>query len=122
MNWFWVAIGGAVGSVLRFLMARLLPLSASGFPTATLLVNLSGCLLIGMLAVVLPQGWPRLLLVTGVLGGFTTYSGFGLETQMLLQEGRNGTALAYLLITVLGGMICTAAGWKAAQFMNLSAS
>ncbi|MEN9512116.1 MAG: fluoride efflux transporter CrcB [Bacteroidota bacterium] len=118
MNWFWVAIGGAVGSVLRFLMARLLPLSASGFPTATLLVNLSGCLLIGMLAVVLPQGWPRLLLVTGVLGGFTTYSGFGLETQQLLAQGRTSTAFLYLGATWIGGLICTAAGWKAAQFMN----
>ncbi len=122
MNWLWVALGGAIGSCARFALSLAWPFDGKGFPLATLSVNLFGCLLIGILVPLLPQGWPRLLLISGVLGGFTTYSGFGLETQMLLQEGRNGAALGYLVITLLGGIICTAAGWKAAQFMNLSAS
>lgn len=84
-----VGLGGAVGSVLRYAVS--LAFATSSFPYATLLVNLTGCLLIGL---ALPA-WNRapvlsdhlrLILVVGFLGGFTTFSAFGHETAVLLQQ------------------------------------
>ncbi len=86
-----------------------------GFPWGTLLVNLLGCLLVGLLA-----GWlegrdvlreeVRLALVVGVLGGFTTFSSFALEALQLLSHRGAGLAAAYVLASVAGGMAMAGAG------------
>jgi CrcB protein len=84
-----VGLGGAVGSVLRYAVS--LAFAKSSFPYATLLVNVAGCLVIGLAlpawnrAPVLSENL-RLLLVVGLLGGFTTFSAFGHETVVLLQH------------------------------------
>lgn len=111
MNWFWVALGGGLGAVARYgLSGWLLHHNAQQkFPWPTFAVNLSGCLIAGLLfALAAKQDFlspnQRLFLFTGVLGGFTTFSAFGLETVHLLKRGELVTAVAYVLASVLGGV------------------
>lgn len=110
MNLALVFIGGGVGSALRYLLsgwvaARFMP---SGFPAGTLAVNLAGCLIIGLVSgwwlnhPVAPQ-W-KLLVVTGLLGGFTTFSAFSIEMLALVQRQAWGEAAAYALISVIAGL------------------
>jgi CrcB protein len=106
-----VFVGGGCGSALRWaLVLALKPLSL-GFPVATLTINLLGCALIGLLAArLLPLGestastnaWS--LLAVGVLGGFTTFSSFALETTDMLNQGRALHALAYVLLSNVAGI------------------
>lgn len=114
----YVAIGGAVGSVARFKLAGLVmrPFIQWSFPVGTFTVNVLGCLVIGMLAAVGEKyQWfsndARLLLITGLLGGFTTFSAFGLETFNLMRQGALGIALAYAIASVLCGLVCVAIGF-----------
>lgn len=108
-------IGGAVGAVLRYGVGRSLPsLAASGWPWPTLTVNLIGGLCMGMLAGWLvrsgaDEAW-RALLGVGVLGGFTTFSAFGLETLELILGGRSLVALSYVLVSVIGAVVATWVG------------
>ncbi|MEO5707299.1 MAG: fluoride efflux transporter CrcB [Alteraurantiacibacter sp.] len=106
----YVAVGGAVGSVARYQLGRLLtlwlgPPAMAAFPFATLAVNAAGSLAMGLLAGLLlrlggeTDTW-RLLLGTGLLGGFTTFSAFSLETAMLIERGQVGVAGLYALISV----------------------
>lgn len=102
-----VAAGGAAGSVLRHLVALALPAAAGGFPWATLAVNLAGSAAIGAAAALCVQGDLRLLLVTGLLGGFTTFSAFSLEAVTLL--GRHpALAALYVLASLVLGLACFA--------------
>ncbi|KAF1018383.1 MAG: putative fluoride ion transporter CrcB [Paracidovorax wautersii] len=116
----YVAVGGALGSVARYLMGSALATQAVQwglrFPVGTFAVNLIGCLFIGLVAGLadkhaLIAADARLLLVTGVLGGYTTFSSFGLETVMLLKGGNIGLALAYVLGSVVLGVALVALGW-----------
>ncbi|PYB71350.1 MULTISPECIES: fluoride efflux transporter CrcB [Rhizobium] len=106
-----VAIGGAIGSVARYLvglgMTRLMGLS---FPWGTLTVNIVGSFAIGILTELVARRFDastelRLLLVVGVLGGFTTFSSFSLDTMALIERGATAHAFAYVgasLILALG--------------------
>lgn len=115
----WIALGGAAGSVLRYLVSLWL---GRGAPYGTLLVNLTGSFLLALLLAAVPGGgaaqaqW-RLALGTGVLGGFTTYSTFNVETLMLLQRGEAGRALLYIGATVLGALIAGWLGWTAGRWL-----
>jgi CrcB protein len=118
-----VASGGAVGSVLRYLLSgfaqrALVPGAGAvaSFPAGTLVVNVTGSLLIGVLAglaesraVFGPEG--RLLLVTGFLGGYTTFSAFSLETLLLLRAGQTATAFATVGLQVVLGVAAAWAGF-----------
>jgi CrcB protein len=111
MNWLWVALGGGLGAMARYgLSGWLLHHSAQQkFPWPTFVVNVSGCLIAGLLFALAAKHdilSPnlRLFLFTGVLGGFTTFSAFGLETVHLLKRGEMMTAAAYVLASVLGGI------------------
>lgn len=96
-----VALGSAAGGVARYLIAVLwLRAIGAGFPWETLLVNALGSALIGFLAISLPANDSRLLLMTGVLGGFTTFSSFSLQTVELMRAGAAGAALIYILLSV----------------------
>ena len=82
-----VALGGAIGSVLRYLVSLLaLEAFGTGFPWGTLAVNVIGSAAIGVCGGIALAGNPRLLLVTGMLGGFTTFSAFSLETGLLWER------------------------------------
>ena len=120
MAYLLAALGGALGALARWGIAELLPSSPAGWPWATLLVNLTGCLLLGALFAVLvaraPEArWPRPFLAVGVLGGFTTYSAFAVEVVRLTEAGAVVTAGAYVLVSVVGGVVAVAAGTLAAQ-------
>lgn len=112
-----VAGGGALGSVLRFLISRAVP---GAFPYGTLAVNCLGAFAISWLLVSSESRWSwsteqRLFWVTGVLGGFTTYSAFNHETLALFHSGMRGTALIYVLATLFGAWAMGALGWWVAR-------
>lgn len=109
------ALGGALGALARFGVARALPHPPGAWPWATLTVNVTGCLVIGVLLAVLlarfpGHPWLRPFLVTGVLGGYTTYSTFAVDTVQLADAGSWGTAAAYLVASVVGGVIAVVVG------------
>ena len=111
-----IGAGGGLGAIARYLLATAINQSAqSAFPFGTLAVNLLGALAIGLLAGVfeklsLPTDL-RLFLITGILGGFTTFSSFGLETAQLLEYGHVAYALAYVALTNVAGVGLVAVGW-----------
>lgn len=115
MAYVLVALGGALGALARWAVGAALPSSPAGWPWATLLVNLTGCLLIGVLLVVLVERFPgspwlRPLLATGVLGGYTTYSTFAVDVVLLAEAGAWATATGYVVASVLGGLLAVVAG------------
>ena len=118
MTLVYVMLGGAVGSGLRYLLASVLQQSGEGqFPYGTLAANLLGCFLIGVLTALITNGMQisdniRLGLMVGVLGGFTTFSSFGLETIQLMQEGRLGAATTYWSVSNAGGLFAIWLGLK----------
>lgn len=97
-----VAAGGAIGASLRWLVVRWAGQALGlAFPYGTLMVNVAGSLVMGVAAVVMmerfPGSWGRLspFLMTGILGGFTTFSAFSLDTLFLIERGRNLAAATY---------------------------
>ncbi len=107
-----VAAGGALGALARWGLAELMPHGTGGFATSTLLVNLLGVFLLGILMVVVievmaPTRLVRPFLGTGVLGGFTTFSTFALDLHEQLRAGHVGAAAAYLGLTLVGGLAVT---------------
>lgn len=109
-----VAVGGALGSLARYGLAEALPHSRGTLPVATLLVNVLGCLLLGLLVGTLPFArWLRPLLGTGVLGGFTTFSAVALETDQLLDRAP-AVALVYVALSLLLGMGAATLGLRLA--------
>ncbi len=108
-----VFVGGGMGALARYAVSALLPQAANGFPWATLAVNLSGALLIGVLVRTLPDSaaWRAFVLV-GLLGGFTTFSTLSLETLHLLQNRELGLASAYILLSVGAGVLACWVGTR----------
>jgi CrcB protein len=113
-----VALGGALGSVARWGLSGLIQrASGSTWPWGTFAVNVAGSLLIGFIGAlaierVLLSPNSRLLLITGVLGGFTTFSAYSYETVGLLREGRWPAAAAYALGSIVVGVTATIAGYS----------
>jgi CrcB protein len=107
-----VAIGGAAGSVLRFLTSVIaIEVLGPAFPWGTLAVNAIGSFVIGAMAGADVEGQARLLLVTGLLGGFTTFSAFSLEATMLWSRAP-ALSIAYVAVSViLGAALCVAGFW-----------
>ncbi|MCP4420960.1 MAG: fluoride efflux transporter CrcB [Chloroflexi bacterium] len=116
-----IAIGGAIGAVLRYLVSLLIiSLAGDSWPYGTLAVNLIGSFLIGFLwqlfdTVTYPHN-TRLLVFTGGLGAFTTFSTFGLESLTLLQAGRSRDGLLYLLASNAGGLLCVWLGFVVSRY------
>ncbi|MFG0257803.1 MAG: fluoride efflux transporter CrcB [Phycisphaerales bacterium JB043] len=122
-----VALGGAIGASSRWGVSLAMRTGESGrFPWATLSVNLLGCLLIGVCAAwFASQGehdapgrygvriveTHHLLLMVGVLGGFTTFSTFALDAMALWAQGQRSMALAYVVASNVGGLVCAVVGW-----------
>ena len=115
-NFLIVGLGGAVGSMLRYAVQKIFQVqTAAAFPTGTLLVNIAGCFLIGILWSLVSRSltWNdemKLLLMTGFCGGFTTFSAFTLEGIGLLKENRTVLFVIYLTASVVGGLLATFIG------------
>ncbi|MCW5253919.1 fluoride efflux transporter FluC [Streptomyces sp. NPDC052077] len=126
-----VAVGGAVGALLRYGLSRLWRngsdssllwhTGSAAFPWTTVVINVLGCFLMGVLTVALKErftGAPRLLnplLGTGVLGGFTTFSSYTDDTRRLLENGQPGTAVGSMVVTVAGALAGVALGTALAR-------
>jgi CrcB protein len=114
-----VALGGAIGSVARYKLGgfALHHTQAWNFPASTFSVNIVGCFVIGLLAALaehhdLFSPPVRLLLFTGLLGGFTTFSAFGYESVFLLRRGLLSIATGYVLLSVVCGLGAVFVGIK----------
>jgi fluoride exporter len=105
-----IAIGGAAGAAARYLIGAAWPTTAGGLPVSTLVVNVLGCALIGVLMVLITDVWTRQRLVrpflgTGVLGGFTTFSTYTVDIQRLVATAHPGPALLYLVLTPVSALL-----------------
>ena len=110
-----IALGGAAGTLLRLVVARALPSGVDGFPWDTLLVNLTGSLILGFIVVTAlerlgPTRYFRPLIGTGFCGGFTTFSTFAVEVVLLVRAGRLGVAALYVLVSLVAGLALARAG------------
>jgi CrcB protein len=121
MQWLAIALGGALGSVLRFAaVGYLTPLLNYRFPLGTFVVNILGSFLIGVAYVLLVEKATlpaelRLFFITGILGGFTTFSAFSLEILQLWQEGHIFNALVYASSSVILGLMMAFIGMALTQ-------
>jgi fluoride exporter len=126
MNYLWIAMGSALGGVARYGMSGWVARHwGETFPLGTLLVNLSGCFLIGVIACfaatesrVWLSAWQRDFLMLGVCGGYTTFSSFSLQTLNLLRDGDGFRAALNVLGSVLGCMIAVWLGYALAMIWN----
>jgi CrcB protein len=122
----YVALGGGIGAVLRYQLGRAIThwlgiSTADAFPWSTLTVNIIGSCLMGLLF-----GWVaktgigegeafRLFIGVGILGGFTTFSAFSLETFHLIERGQTGLAASYAVVSVLAGLAALYCGLLTAR-------
>ena len=116
-----VALGGGVGSALRFLIAAATQhVTGTSFPIGTLVVNVVGCFAIGLLGSafggpVLIREEYRLAILVGLLGGFTTFSSYGWESFALANDGETGRALGNILLSNALGLPAVWLGYRTAQ-------
>jgi CrcB protein len=115
-----IAAGGALGAPARYELGLAWPTSADGFPWATFVTNVSGCLLLGLLLVLVLERWPptrylRPFAATGFIGAYTTWSTFVVEVSVLAKDGHAGVALLYAAASLLGGLAATVAGMRLAR-------
>lgn len=122
MTYVYIIAGAAIGAPLRYYLGGRVQTAFGGvFPSGTLIVNLVGCLAIGLLfGFAEARDAPlsreaRLFLVTGLLGGFTTFSSFGWETVALLRNEDFGLAFLNVLLSVAVGLIAVWAGFSTAR-------
>jgi len=121
MTYVWVGIAGAVGALLRYGLGLFLqqPGSPAAFPFGTLAANLTGCFVLGWFSRRVlgnPRVSPRFraAVSTGLIGSFTTYSAFGVETVELVRLGKWGSAALYIGISLVGGLLLVRMGSAAA--------
>jgi CrcB protein len=115
-----IAVGGAVGALARYGVGLVLPTVPGRFPWGTFLINVVGCLLIGVLMVLVTDvftGWPLLrpFLGVGVLGGFTTFSTYANEARGLLRPGSVPVAFGYLAGTLVSALLAVLVGMVVAR-------
>lgn len=121
MRLVWIAIFGAIGTLARYGLQGVVQFRAgSAFPYGTLLVNLSGCFLLGLIGqftlnrLVISPDW-RVAIAVGFFGGYTTFSSFGWETAKMLEDGEWLRASAYVGASVLAGLLLSVAGIRLAN-------
>lgn len=122
MSWtalFWIGFGGALGSILRALLGSGIK---SEFPWATLLANVAGCLIIGLVIghELVTSQWSqnsRAFVVLGFCGGFTTFSTFGMQTVKQLEAGQIGAAVANITLSLFVCLLAVWAGIRLGKFI-----
>lgn len=120
-----VAVGGALGTLARDGLEHAIGTTSGDWPTATLVINVAGSFLLGLLLELLSAGEEtarrrlcRYALGTGVLGGFTTYSTLATETALLGHHGHWGFAVAYPILSVIAGFLAAAFGVVAGRWFD----
>lgn len=112
MTLLYVVLGGAVGAPARYLLDLSVQSRIPGrFPTGTLLVNVSGSLMLGLIAGAASPGWVASGLGVGFCGAFTTFSTFGLEAVRLFEQRRSALALGYVVLSLVAGLAAASLGW-----------
>jgi CrcB protein len=117
-----IGIGSCIGGICRYLLSQFVQNKfLSTFPFGTMSVNIIGCLLIGIIFGLSERGhftaeW-RLFLVTGFLGGFTTFSSFSNETVGMLRDGQIWPAFTYMASSVVFGLLATFVGISLIKFL-----
>jgi fluoride exporter len=104
------AVGGALGAPTRYEMGRLIHVGANGFPWATFMVNLTGSLVLGIVAILVIEHLPptqflRPFIIVGFLGAYTTYSTYMVETDLLVKDGHVDVAMTYVVASALLGLV-----------------
>jgi CrcB protein len=117
-----IGLGGGIGSIFRYLVQTYIARTITqNFPLGTLLVNISGCLLIGLLSglaakhAALTMEW-RLFLITGICGGYTTFSTFSYESVSLFKEGNYPYFILYTSLSFVSGLLATIGGITLARY------
>jgi fluoride exporter len=114
-----VAVGGAIGAPLRYELGLAVSTPAGGFPLATFLINVSGSLVLGVLVTLIAERWPpttylRPFAATGILGAYTTWSTFMVDTDQLVQGDHVAVAAGYVVASLVAGLAAAYAGiWLA---------
>lgn len=121
MNYLYIGVGGALGAILRSLIGNVLP--HTSFPLQILVVNVLGCLMMGLLIEVLALYWQasmtlRYFLVPGFLGGFTTFSAFALEFGLLYEKGLTFQAIVYVVTSVILSLFAFFLGLKLVRIFS----
>jgi CrcB protein len=124
MTYLWIALGSALGGVLRYALTRATLNIDNGFPYGTILVNILGCFVIGFFGTLTLHGdryavsdHMRLFVMVGICGGFTTFSSFSLQTLDLARSGAWGRAFANVCVSVVLCFLSVAAGHMLAHRM-----
>jgi fluoride exporter len=112
-----ISVGGAIGALARWALAEALPHDPGRFPWSTFSANVAGCFMIGVLMVLVVERWSdrplvRPFLGTGVLGGFTTFSTYAVDTRGLLAAEQPALAATYLVGTLLVGLLAVVVGLR----------
>lgn len=115
-----ISVGGVVGALARYGIGRAFPAGPNAFPWATFAINVLGCFLIGALMVIVIHAVPSQTLVrpffgVGILGGFTTFSTYAVDTVRLVDAGSAAIAIGYLFGTLLAAMFAVYAGTTVAR-------
>lgn len=117
-----VFFGAGIGGVLRFVLGSLVySVTGRNFPYGTLVINLSGSFIMGFLFVLITQRYTNLapyliaFMLVGILGGYTTFSSFSIETLRLFQDGKIAYAFTNVLVSTIGGILLAWVGYISAQ-------
>jgi CrcB protein len=115
-------LGGALGAVLRLFLSKLLPATIFGMPMPILLINVVGCFVMGLFTELMGLYWSptdnlRYFLITGLLGGFTTFSTFSLEFGILFEKDKIFLAFLYVALSVILGLMCFFLGIKTVKLL-----
>ena len=119
-----IAAGGALGTAARDGVGKLLPAHAGGFPVGTLTINLTGSFLLGFLVVLMIERFPpsrfaRPFLAIGLLGAYTTYSTFAVDTALLVRGSHGAVAAVYVAASIIGGLVAAWAGAFSSRLVPL---
>lgn len=122
MLWLYVAVGGAIGSMCRYALSVMIPVTTGQLPWATWWANILGCAGAGLFLAIserfaILQGDARLLLLVGFLGGFTTFSSFSVETFQMLRHNEIILAMSYVTSSLIIGLIALVSVYYAVKFL-----